>query len=163
MWCYYRLSYLFSFAFSSSWRDKQCGWFWLQRLPQRRHPKMGPDIKLENTGHRGLSKSCSSKFLLSIVSKKLKGVFVYLQLATSFKTFLDNWNIQTALWLKRYIFVTVKYSVTAVRLRLCSHLIVLYMLPVGYVMSAVHTTKQQPPSCCLLYGTGSTQDITWPS
>lgn len=28
---------------------------------------------------------------------------VLFQMSTSFKMFLDNWNIQTALWLKRYV------------------------------------------------------------
>lgn len=28
---------------------------------------------------------------------------IVFQMSTSFKMFLDNWNIQTALWLKRYV------------------------------------------------------------
>ncbi|TSK77035.1 Lysophospholipid acyltransferase 1 [Bagarius yarrelli] len=41
--------------------------------------------------------------------------FSYLQTATSFKSFIDNWNIQTGVWLKRYkpvlsILFTVFYS-----------------------------------------------------
>uniref|UniRef100_A0AAR2ITZ4 Membrane bound O-acyltransferase domain containing 2a n=1 Tax=Pygocentrus nattereri TaxID=42514 RepID=A0AAR2ITZ4_PYGNA len=36
-----------------------------------------------------------------------------IELATSFKTFLDNWNIQTALWLKRVCYERCPYHPTA--------------------------------------------------
>ncbi|KAF5917284.1 hypothetical protein HPG69_008356, partial [Diceros bicornis minor] len=44
-------------------------------------------------------------------SSRKKGSFVF-QMSTSFKMFLDNWNIQTALWLKRVCYERVSWSPT---------------------------------------------------
>lgn len=42
--------------------------------------------------------------ITSALQKYNNGVLI-LQFSTSFKMFLDNWNIQTALWLKRYCYL----------------------------------------------------------
>ncbi|KAG7271603.1 hypothetical protein CRUP_000103, partial [Coryphaenoides rupestris] len=66
-----------------------------------------------------------------------------IELATSFKVFLDNWNIQTAHWLKRVCYERCPYNPTAAT----------------FILSAIHNVRpyfQCSPSHKLLYDA-----ITW--
>ncbi len=68
---------------------------------------MGQNIKLKNTQYWGKTPT-KSEFLFSLDLNPNISSFSWCpkQFATSFKMFLDNWNIQTSLWLKRWIILT---------------------------------------------------------
>lgn len=68
---------------------------------------MGQNIKLKNTQYWGKTPT-KTEFLFSLDLNPNISSFSWClkQFATSFKMFLDNWNIQTSLWLKRWIILT---------------------------------------------------------
>ncbi len=123
-------------------------------------PQNGTEYQLKNTQYWGKTQT-KTEFVFSLDLNPNISSFSWCpkQFATSFKMFLDNWNIQTSHWLKRWII----WPSMCVLPEISETMWALLLFSAECVMSAARTIRLRPHSSSQPSGTEFTQGITWPS